>query len=137
VPYTVYRSGNQKWTIQRNWQHRVHKMKKTKQKHNTIWEVVYMLACFLVLPLYVKLSYLDHLLHSPIIKNKSSEQVLIYCYWIGLQYCSVLVHMCMNNFLELNSNHIINVMVSMITSSAVDWWCVLCTRPTCFVGFLY
>jgi hypothetical protein len=39
---------------------------------------------------------------------------------IGLQYCSVLVHMCMNNFLELNSNHIINVMVSMLTSSAVD-----------------
>ena len=29
--------GNQKWTIQGNWQHRVHKMKKNiKQKHNTI-----------------------------------------------------------------------------------------------------
>ena len=27
---------NQKWTIQRNWQHRVHKTKKNpKQKHNT------------------------------------------------------------------------------------------------------
>jgi len=32
-----YRSGNQKWTIQRNWQHRVHtRRRKTKQKHNTI-----------------------------------------------------------------------------------------------------
>jgi quinolinate synthase len=29
-----YRSGNQKWTIQRNWQHRVHKMKRNKT--NTI-----------------------------------------------------------------------------------------------------
>ena len=29
--------GNTMWTIQRNWQHRVHKTKtKTKQKHNTI-----------------------------------------------------------------------------------------------------
>ena len=28
--------GNQKWTIQRNWQHRVHKTKKnkTKMQHN-------------------------------------------------------------------------------------------------------
>jgi hypothetical protein len=34
--YIVYRRGNQKWTIQRNWQHRVHKTKKTKQKHNMI-----------------------------------------------------------------------------------------------------
>ena len=25
-----YRCGNQKWTIQRNWQHRVHKTKKNK-----------------------------------------------------------------------------------------------------------
>jgi hypothetical protein len=31
-----FRRGNQKWTIQRNWQQRVHKTKKTKQKHNTI-----------------------------------------------------------------------------------------------------
>jgi hypothetical protein len=33
-----YLRGNQKWKIQRNWQHRVHKMKKnnTKQKQNTI-----------------------------------------------------------------------------------------------------
>jgi hypothetical protein len=30
-----YRRGNQKWTIQRNWQHRVHKTKKNK-KNNTI-----------------------------------------------------------------------------------------------------
>ena len=31
-----YRRGNQKWTIQRNWQHRVHKTKKDKAKtqHN-------------------------------------------------------------------------------------------------------
>jgi hypothetical protein len=28
-----YRRGNQKWTIQGNWQHR---RRKTKQKHNTI-----------------------------------------------------------------------------------------------------
>ena len=28
-----YRRGNQKWTIQRNWQHR---RRQTKQKHNTI-----------------------------------------------------------------------------------------------------
>ena len=31
-----YRSGNQKMIIQRNWQHRVHKTKKIKQKHSTI-----------------------------------------------------------------------------------------------------
>jgi len=33
-----YRRINQKWTIQRNWQHMVHKTRrrKTKQKHNTI-----------------------------------------------------------------------------------------------------
>jgi len=31
-----YRRGNQKWIIQRNWQHRAHKMKKnkTKTQHN-------------------------------------------------------------------------------------------------------
>ena len=34
-----YRRGNQKWTIQRNWQHRVHKTKKNKRKtqHN-MWK---------------------------------------------------------------------------------------------------
>ena len=33
-----YRWGNQKWTIQRNWQHWVHKTQEDKQskKHNTI-----------------------------------------------------------------------------------------------------
>jgi len=31
-----YRRGNQILTIQRNWQHRVHKMKKNKTIHNTI-----------------------------------------------------------------------------------------------------
>jgi len=32
-----YRRGNQKWTIQRNWQHRAHKTEKnkTKTQHNT------------------------------------------------------------------------------------------------------
>jgi len=28
--------GNQKWTIQRNWQHRRRKRKKKQNKHNTI-----------------------------------------------------------------------------------------------------
>ena len=34
-----YRRGNQKWTIQRNWQHRVHhtKKNKTKTQHNMRW----------------------------------------------------------------------------------------------------
>jgi hypothetical protein len=31
-----YQRGKQQRTTQRNWQHRVHKTKKTKQKHNTI-----------------------------------------------------------------------------------------------------
>jgi len=31
------KGGNQKWTIQRNWQHRKHKMKKTKAQHNMCW----------------------------------------------------------------------------------------------------
>ena len=31
-----YRRGKQKRTIQRNWKHRIHKTKKTKQKHNSI-----------------------------------------------------------------------------------------------------
>jgi len=30
--------GNQKWTIQRNWQHRVHK---TKTQHNMCWTPLY------------------------------------------------------------------------------------------------
>ena len=35
--------GNQKWTIQRNWQHRAHKMKKnkTKTRHNMCWTLLY------------------------------------------------------------------------------------------------
>jgi len=34
-----YRRGNQTWTTQRNWQHRVHKAKKnkTKTQHNMRW----------------------------------------------------------------------------------------------------
>ena len=34
-----YRRGNTTWTIQRNWQHRVHKTKKNKAKtqHNICW----------------------------------------------------------------------------------------------------
>jgi quinolinate synthase len=32
-----YRRDNQKWTIQRNWQYKVHKTKKNKQKHNAIF----------------------------------------------------------------------------------------------------
>ena len=38
-----YRKGNQKWTIQRNWQHRVHKTKKnkTKTQHNMCWTPLY------------------------------------------------------------------------------------------------
>jgi hypothetical protein len=28
-----YRMGNQKWTIQKNWQYRVHKTKKTKHHY--------------------------------------------------------------------------------------------------------
>jgi len=36
-----YRSGNHKWTIQRNWQHRVYKTtnktKQTKTQHNMRW----------------------------------------------------------------------------------------------------
>ena len=30
-----YRRGNQKWVIQRNWQHKVHQMKKNKTKNTT------------------------------------------------------------------------------------------------------
>jgi hypothetical protein len=38
-----YRSGNLKWTIQRNWQHKVHKTKKNKAKtqHNMCWTPLY------------------------------------------------------------------------------------------------
>ena len=38
-----YRRGNRKWTIQRNWQHSVHKMKtnKTKTQHNMCWTSLY------------------------------------------------------------------------------------------------
>jgi hypothetical protein len=32
-----YRRANQKWTIQRNWQHRSHKTKKKNEKHNIIF----------------------------------------------------------------------------------------------------
>ena len=38
-----FRRRNQKWTIQRNWQHRVHKTKrnKTKTQHNRCWTPLY------------------------------------------------------------------------------------------------
>ena len=38
ISFREYRSGNKKWTIQRNWQHRVYKMKKYKSKtqHNVL-----------------------------------------------------------------------------------------------------
>jgi hypothetical protein len=38
-----YRRGNQNWTIQRNWQHSVHKMKKNQMKtqHNMCWTPLY------------------------------------------------------------------------------------------------
>ena len=38
-----YRRVNQKWTIQRNWQHRAHKTKKnkTKPQHNMCWTPLY------------------------------------------------------------------------------------------------
>ena len=34
-----YRKGNQKWTFQRNWQHKLSKTKKnkTKTQHNSVW----------------------------------------------------------------------------------------------------
>jgi hypothetical protein len=40
-----YRRSNQKWTIHRNWQHRVHKMKKNKNKtqHNMCLTPIYSL----------------------------------------------------------------------------------------------
>jgi len=31
-----YKRDNQKWTIQRNWQHRLHKTKKKKKKTHTV-----------------------------------------------------------------------------------------------------
>ena len=39
VKIREHRRGNQKWTIQRNWQHRVHNTKnnKTKTQHNVCW----------------------------------------------------------------------------------------------------
>jgi hypothetical protein len=33
-----YRRGNKTWTIQRNWQHRVHKTKKNKAKTQRNWQ---------------------------------------------------------------------------------------------------
>jgi len=39
VSVREYRRGNETWTIQRNWQHRVHKTNKSKAKtqHNMCW----------------------------------------------------------------------------------------------------
>ena len=37
INFREYRRGNQKWTIQRNWQHWVHKTKNTQ--HNMYWNV--------------------------------------------------------------------------------------------------
>ena len=36
-----YQRCNQKWTIQRNWQHRTHKTNKTKTQHNMCWTPLY------------------------------------------------------------------------------------------------
>ena len=38
-----YSKGQSKWTIQRNWQHSVHKTKinKTKTQHNMCWTPLY------------------------------------------------------------------------------------------------
>ena len=40
---TEYQRGNNKWTIQRNWQHSVHKTTKNKTKiqHNMYWTSLY------------------------------------------------------------------------------------------------
>jgi hypothetical protein len=36
INVSEYRRDNQKWIIQRNWQHRTHRRRTTKQKHTTI-----------------------------------------------------------------------------------------------------
>ena len=43
INFREYRRGNQKWTIQRNCQHRVHKTNtnKTTTQHNMCWTPVY------------------------------------------------------------------------------------------------
>ena len=40
INVSEYRRGNQKWTIQKNWQHMIHKTK-TKQNKNTTQYVLY------------------------------------------------------------------------------------------------
>ena len=43
INVSEYRRGNHKWTIQRNWQHVVHKTKTNKRKtqHNMFWTPPY------------------------------------------------------------------------------------------------
>ena len=42
INVTEYQRGNQTWTIQRNWQHSVHKTKKYKKnQHNMYWTSLY------------------------------------------------------------------------------------------------
>jgi len=43
IKFREYWRGNQERTIQRNWQHRVHKTKKNKAKpqHNMYWTPLY------------------------------------------------------------------------------------------------
>jgi hypothetical protein len=46
-----YRRGNQKWTIQRNWQHRVHKTKEDKAQtvHNMCWTPLWFISYIMLM----------------------------------------------------------------------------------------
>ena len=64
-----YRRGNQKWTIQRNWQHKVHKTKKnkTKTQHNILDTTMYKQAQ--ITQIRHESSYKQQVDHAPIIST--------------------------------------------------------------------
>jgi hypothetical protein len=78
-----YRKGNRKWTIQRNWQHRVHKTKKnkTKTQHTMCYENCYQRSQQVV-----------HIIYKPVLEIHyvlSKYQV-----YVSQSYCLLLTFQC-------------------------------------------
>ena len=88
-----YRRGNEKWTIQRNWQHRVHKMTESKQNHNAICVGHHYYASIIIRFLYILLQATfanPHLVDSIITQGLDNTQQWVTKYKI--EYSEDCVH---------------------------------------------
>ena len=88
------RSGNQKWTIQRNGQHRAHTKRKTKTQHNIYWT-----------PLDT--TNTNNIRHEPFYKQQEVETIiykifinyifaiLLWTYFVNFINCTILTKDCL------------------------------------------